>query len=41
MVYRQILKNNSEFSEFIQLEKEYVESEFRNRSRVGKIILFD
>ncbi|HOK03086.1 MAG TPA: hypothetical protein PKX79_11385 [Spirochaetota bacterium] len=41
VVYRQILKNNSEFSEFIQLEKEYVESEFRNRSRVGKIILFD
>ncbi|HOP62917.1 MAG TPA: chemotaxis protein CheD [Spirochaetota bacterium] len=40
-VYRQILKNNEEFSEFISLEKEYVENEFRNRNRVGKIVLFD
>jgi chemotaxis protein CheD len=41
VVYRQILKNNEEFSEFIQLEKEYVENEFRNRNRLGKIVLFD
>lgn len=41
VVYRQILKNNEEFSEFIMLEKEYVENEFRNRNRVGKIVLFD
>ena len=40
-VYRQILKNNEDFSEFIKLEKEYVESEFRNRNRVGRIVLFD
>ena len=41
VVYRQILKNNEEYSEFIKLEKEYVENEFRNRNRVGKIVLFD
>ncbi len=40
-VYRKILQNNEEFSEFITLEKEYVEDEFRNRNKVGKIVLFD
>ena len=40
-VYRKILKNNDENSEFITLEKEYVHSEFVNRNRVGKIVLFD
>jgi len=40
-VYRKILQNNEDFSEFIKLEKEYVEDEFRNRNKVGKIVLFD
>lgn len=40
-VFRRHLRNNEEYSEFIALEKEYVESEFRNRERAGKIILFD
>jgi len=40
-VYRKILQNNEDFSEFITLEKEYVEDEFRNRNKVGKIVLFD
>jgi chemotaxis protein CheD len=40
-VYRKILQNNEDFSEFINLEKEYVEDEFRNRNKVGKIVLFD
>lgn len=40
-VFRRHLKNNEEYSEFIALEKEYVESEFRNRERSGKIFLFD
>jgi chemotaxis receptor (MCP) glutamine deamidase CheD len=37
-VYRKILQNNEDF---INLEKEYVEDEFRNRNKVGKIVLFD
>lgn len=40
-VYRKILQNNEDFSEFINLEKEYVEDEFRNRNKVGKILLFE
>jgi len=40
-VYRKILQNNEDFSEFIVLEKEYVEDEFKNRNKVGKILLFD
>ena len=41
MVYRKILRNNDENSEFVSLEREYVNNEFVNRSRVGKIVLFD
>jgi chemotaxis protein CheD len=40
-VFRRHLRNNDEYSEFITLEKEYVESEFHNRERSGKIFLFD
>ncbi len=40
-VYRKILDNNSENSEFVALEREYVNNEFINRNRVGKIVLFD
>ena len=40
-VYRKILQNNEDFSEYIKLEKEYVEDEFKNRNKVGKILLFD
>jgi len=40
-VFRRHLRNNEEYSEFIALEREYVESEFKNRERSGKIILFD
>lgn len=40
-VYRKVLQNNEEFSEFIKLEKEYVEDEFKNRNKTGKILLFD
>jgi len=40
-VYRKILQNNEDFSEFIMLEKEYVEDEFKNRNKTGKILLFD
>ncbi|HPS57244.1 MAG TPA: chemotaxis protein CheD [Spirochaetota bacterium] len=40
-VYRKILKKNDENSEFVALEREYVNNEFVNRNRVGKIVLFD
>lgn len=40
-VYRKLLKNNDESSEFVSLEREYVNNEFINRNRVGKIVLFD
>jgi len=40
-VYRQILKNNEDSSEFTQLEKEYIDSEFRNIDRKGRIVLFE
>lgn len=40
-VYRQMLKNNEASSEFIQLEKEYIDSEFRNRKRTGRVLLFE
>ena len=40
-VYRKILQNNEDYSEFILLEKEYVEDEFKNRNKTGKIVLFD
>lgn len=41
IVYRKVLRNNDENSEFISLEKEYVHNEFVNTDRVGKIVLFD
>ncbi len=40
-VYRKVLRNNDENSEFISLEREYVHNEFVNSSRVGRIVLFD
>ncbi len=40
-VYRQILKNNEECSEFIKMEKEYIDSEFRNKKKTGRVILFE
>ncbi len=41
VVYRQVLKNNEMMSEFVQLEKEYIDSEFRNRKKSGRVIIFD
>ncbi len=40
-IYRQILKNNESASEFVQLEREYIDTEFRNRKRTGRILLFE
>ena len=40
-VYRQMLKNNEESSEFIKLEKEYIDVQFRNKKKTGRVILFE
>ena len=41
IVYRQILRNNEDSSEFIKLEKEYIYVHFRNKKRTGKVVLFE
>ena len=41
IVYRQILKNNEDSSEFIKLEKEYIDSQFREKKRTGRVVLFE
>ncbi len=41
MVYRQILQNNEDSSEFIKLEGEYIDTQFRNKKRTGRIVLFE
>jgi len=40
-VYRKILVNNEENSEFIRLEEEYVQNEFLKREPSGTVVLFD
>ncbi len=39
--FRKLLSNNEEHSEFIRMEREYIESVFSNRDSYGKIILFE
>ncbi len=41
VVYRQILKNNEESSEFIKLEQEYIDVQFRNKKITGRILIFE
>lgn len=41
VVYRNILKNNEIFSEFIQLEKEYINMLINNKEVFGKMIIFE
>lgn len=40
-VYRQILKNNEDSSEFMKMEKEYIDCEFRNKKQAGRVVLFE
>lgn len=40
-VYRKILRHNEETSEFIKLEKEYIDSAFRNKKKHGRVLIFD
>ena len=39
--FRKLLVNNEEHSEFIRMEREYIEGVFNNRERYGKVILFE
>lgn len=39
--YRKLLTNNEDSSEFIKLEKEYIENTFLNKDKFGKVILFE
>ncbi len=39
-VYRKVLSNNERESEFVRMEKDYIEREFVNREKSGKIVLF-
>ena len=40
-VFRKKLKNNEESSEFIKMEKEYIDSVFNNKGKYGKVVIFD
>lgn len=40
-VFRKLLANNEEHSEFITMEREYIEGVFNNKKRYGKVILFE
>ena len=39
-VHRKILENNEEGSEFIRMERDYIEREFINREKAGRVVLF-
>ncbi len=40
-VFKKILKNNSESSEFLRMEKEYIDLVFHNKDKIGTYTLFD
>ncbi|MCX7679723.1 MAG: chemoreceptor glutamine deamidase CheD [Spirochaetes bacterium] len=40
-VYRKVLRHNENESEFIRLEKEYIDRTFRNKEFQGKVMLFE
>jgi chemotaxis protein CheD len=40
-IFRKILQNNEESSEFVEMEKEYIDFAFRNREKHGRVILFE
>lgn len=40
-VHRKPLLNNAENSEFIEMEKEYIENAFRNKDKFGKVVIFE
>lgn len=40
-IFRKILQNNEESSEFIAMEKEYIDATFKNKGKYGKVILFE
>ena len=40
-VYRRLLSKNEETSEFIEMEKEYIQRTIRERGSFGKIVMFE
>ncbi len=40
-VYRKLLHRNEESSEFIRMEKEFIEAAFRDKNTSGRVILFE
>ncbi len=40
-VYRKLLHRNEESSEFIRMEREFIDLSFRQKSAYGKVMLFD
>ena len=40
-VFRKVLRHNEESSEFVRLEREYIERAFEKRGTYGKVILFE
>jgi len=40
-VYRRFLVNNDDSSEFVRMELEYIDHEFRNRKKSGRVVLFE
>jgi chemotaxis protein CheD len=41
VVYRRFQRRNEDSSEFLRLEQEYIDITFRNKTRYGRVILFD
>lgn len=39
--FRKLLNNNNDSSEFIKLEREYIDSAFMNKNTFGKVVLFE
>lgn len=39
--YRKFLKNNTDHSEFMKLEAEYISAVFSNKEKFGKVLLFE
>jgi chemotaxis protein CheD len=41
IAYRKFQRRNEDSSEFIKMEKEYIDSVFRNRNKTGMVVLFE
>ena len=41
ITFRKFQRRNEDSSEFIKMEKEYIDNVFRNRNRAGRLVLFE